>query len=94
MIITWNPQAKGQPSLNRSDDKLNIICLDESTNEVFVKYNAASRGDGEVNIDLNKILKHESTAQAINVEELHFWLYLSTKDLKEKSESWYPTLLT
>ena len=36
LIITWNPQTKGLPVLNRSDDKVNIICLDESTNKVFV----------------------------------------------------------
>ena len=89
LIITWNPQTKGQPALNRSDDKLNIICLDESTNEVFVKYNAAKRGDGGVSIDINKILKQESTALAINVEALHFWLYLSPKYGEDNSESWY-----
>lgn len=89
LIITWNPQTKGQPVLNRSDDRVNIICFDQSTKKVFVKYSAASRGDGEVSIDINKLLKQESESQAINVEELHFWLYLSTKDWKEKSESWY-----
>ena len=89
LIISWNPQTKGQPALNRSDDKLNIICLDESTNEVFVKYNAASRGDGEVSIDINKLLKRDSESQTINFEKLHFWLYLSTKDWKDNSGSEY-----
>jgi hypothetical protein len=89
LIITWNPQTKGQPVLNRSDDQLNIICLDESTNEVFVTYNAAKRGDGEVNIDINKLLKRDSESQTINSEKLHFWLYLSSIDGKYNSESRY-----
>ena len=89
MIITWNPQTKGQPALNRSDDKVNIICLDESTNEVVVKYNSAKRGDGEVNIDINKLLKRDSESQTINSEKLHFWLYLSSKYGEDNSGSGY-----
>ena len=89
LIITWNPQTKGLPVLNRSDDKVNIVCLDESTNKVFVKYNAAKRGDGEVNIDIIKLLKRDSESQTINSEKLHFWLYLSSIDGKYNSESRY-----
>lgn len=89
MIITWNPQTNRLPAINQSDDRVNIICFDESKNEVFVKYSAARRGDGEVIIDINKILKQEGTSQAINVEDLHFWVYLSSKYGEEKSESWY-----
>jgi hypothetical protein len=89
LIITWNPQTKGQPVLNRSDDQINIICLDQSTNEVFVKYNAARRGDGGVFIEIDKFFKQESTAQAINVKELHFWFYMSSRDWKDNSGSGY-----
>ena len=89
LIITWNPQTKGLPVLNRSDDKVNIVCLDESTNKVFVKYNAAKRGDGEVNIDINKLLKRDSESQTINSEKLHFWLYLSSKYGEDNSGSGY-----
>ncbi|MBF6597904.1 MAG: hypothetical protein ITF98_06720 [Fermentimonas sp.] len=89
LIITWNPQTKGQPALNRSDDKVNIICLDESTNEVFVKYNAAKRGDGEVNIDIYNFLKRDGESQTINSEKLHFWLYLSSKYGEDNSGSGY-----
>ena len=89
LIITWNPQTKGLPVLNRSDDKVNIVCLDESTNKVFVKYNAAKRGYGEVNIDINKLLKRDSESQTMNFEKLHFWLYLSSKYGEDNSGSWY-----
>ena len=89
LIITWNPQTKGQPVLNRSDDRVNIICFDQITKKVFVKYSAASRGDGEVSIDINKLLKQESESQAINTDDLHFWLYLSSRDWKDNSGSGY-----
>ena len=74
--LTWDPQTKRYSARNRSDDRLNIICFDESKKEVFVKYNVASRGDGELNID-------------INTENLHLWIYLSSKDGKDNSGSEY-----
>ena len=89
LIINWNPQAEGQPALNRSDDMLNVICFDESKNKVFVKYSAARRGEGEVIIDINKILKQEGSSEAINVEDLHFWVYFSSRYGEDKSGSWY-----
>ena len=76
LILTWDSQTKGHSARNRSDDRVNIICFDESKKEVFVKYNAASRGDGELNID-------------INTENLHLWIYLSSKDGKDCSGSEY-----
>ena len=89
LIISWNPHTKGQPALNRSDDRINIICFDQSKNEVFVKYNAARRGDGEVSIDINKLLKRDSESQTINTEKLNCWVYLSSKYGENNSGSWY-----
>ena len=74
--LTWDPKTKGYSARNKSDDRVNIICFDESKKEVFVKFNVASRGDGELNID-------------INTENLHLWIYLSSKDGKDNSGSEY-----
>ena len=74
--LTWDPKTKGHSARNRSDDRLNIICFDESKKEVFVKYNVASRGDGELNVD-------------INTESMHLWIYLSSSDGKDNSGSDY-----
>ena len=76
LIFTWNPKTKGHSACNRSDDRVNIVCFDQSINKVFAMYNVASRGDGELNID-------------IKYENLHFWLYLSSIDGKENSGSGY-----
>lgn len=76
LILTWDPQTKGHSARNRSDDRVNIICFDESKKEVSVKYNVAKRGDGVANIE-------------INTENMHFWIYLRSRDGKDNSGSEY-----
>ena len=87
--ISWNPEITGLLTRNRSDNKMNIVCFDESLQKVFIMYNIARRGDGVVNIDINKILEQEDSSQTINKDDLHFWIYLSSMDGKDNSGSWY-----
>lgn len=87
--ISWNPEITGLPTRNRSDNKMNIVCFDESLQKVFAMYNVARRGDGVVNIDINEILEQEDSSQTINKDDLRFWIYFSSMDGKDNSGSWY-----
>lgn len=81
--ITWNTKTCDDSKYNRSGDKVNIVCFDESRKKVFVKYYAASRRDGELTHQINE------SYESINPKDLHFWIYLSSRDLEDNSDSWY-----
>lgn len=84
--VNWNPEPIFDTYPCREDDRVNIVCLNESTPEAVCFHNSAKRSKGTATIDL-------SSKMVINklwsIKDLHFWLYLSTYDITQNSDSIY-----
>jgi hypothetical protein len=84
--VNWNPEPIFDTYPGREDDRVNIVCLNESTPEAVCFYNNAKRSKGTATIDL-------SSKMVINklwsIKDLHFWFYLSTYDITQNSDSIY-----
>lgn len=92
--LTWNPRTENRSKFNNHNDKVNIVCYDESTGLTKNFFNVANSSDGVLVIDKFMIsgLEVSSTNEKpniINRDNLHFWMYLSSDYYNANSSSWY-----
>ncbi len=82
----WDPQMANRSQPGRESDMVNIVCLYESFPVAENLLNTARRSDGNATIDIKSKL---GLSDEWNPSELHFWLYLSSNDLTQNSDSVY-----
>lgn len=81
--FSWDPMLVNTTLPGRADDHVNVVYLNEKEKIAQSLRNVAKRKDGTAIIDL----KAESGNW--NLEDMHFWIYLSSFILGENSESIY-----
>ncbi|MDD2300609.1 MAG: DUF6266 family protein, partial [Fermentimonas sp.] len=81
--FSWDPTLVYPSQPGKADDHVNVVYLNEKEKIVQSLRNVAKRKDGTAIIDL----KAESGKW--NLEDMHFWIYLSSFILGENSESIY-----
>lgn len=84
--VNWNPEPIFDNYPGREDDRVNIVCLNESTSEAVCFHNSAKRSKGTATIDLSSKMV---ISKLWSIKDLHFWLYLSTYDITQNSDSIY-----
>lgn len=84
--VNWNPEPIFDTYPGREDDRVNIVCLNESTPEAVCFHNSAKRSKGTATIDLNSKMVF---SKLWSIKDLHFWFYLSTYDITQNSDSLY-----
>lgn len=84
--VNWNPEPIFDTYPGREDDRVNIVCLNESTPEAVCFHNNAKRSKGTATIDLNSKMVF---SKLWSIKDLHFWFYLSTYDITQNSDSLY-----
>ena len=86
VYFSWDPQQEGTSRPAKGNDQVNIACLNIAVSEAKNFINRAKRSSDSAAIDLNRLPGIE-TADSIN--DLHFWVYLTSGDLKSNSDSVY-----
>lgn len=104
VTFSWDPQLIGSSNSGHSDDQVNIVCLNEEIQKAKSYVNRAKRSDGKAIIDLNKLIGINTACNITNssdnnispynsvgnnTEALHFWLYFTSPDQKQNSDSVY-----
>ncbi|MDD4778526.1 MAG: DUF6266 family protein [Fermentimonas sp.] len=84
--FNWDPQPEGSSLPAKGNDQVNIACLNTAIPEAVNFINRAKRSDGSTTIDLNRLPGIETTK---SINDLHFWVYLTSGDLKSNSDSVY-----
>ena len=84
--VNWNPEPIFDTYPGREDDRVNIVCLNESTPEAVCFHNSAKCSKGIATIDLNSKMV---ISKLWSIKDLHFWFYLSTYDITQNSDSLY-----
>ena len=107
--FTWDTQLTGNSGSVRGDDQVNIVCLNEEIQKAKCYVNRAKRSDGKAIIDLNNLIGINITCNITNgsdhtinpyssvgnnTEALHFWLYFTSADQKQNSDSVYLECIT
>ena len=78
--FTWDPRRIDSSLTGRANDKVNIVCFNEDFSSDIKTFSSKRRTDGEAVI----FLPHNWTA-----DETHIWIYLTSWDFMENSESVY-----
>ncbi|MDD4777516.1 MAG: DUF6266 family protein [Fermentimonas sp.] len=84
--FNWDPQPEGSSRSAKGDDQVNIACLNTAVSEAVNFINKTKRSDGIAAIDMNRLPGIETTN---SLNDLHFWVYLTSGDLKSNSDSVY-----
>ena len=84
--FTWNPELIFETYPGSDDDQVNIVCLIESIRYAVSLINSAKRSASTVTVDLKSEFKLPTK---LNLDDIHFWFYLSTFDLMMNSDSVY-----
>ena len=56
-MLSWNTQSSKNSELNKPDDRLKIICLDQSRQKAFVNNKSPRRSEGEIVVDIAKLIE-------------------------------------
>lgn len=93
-MLSWNTQSSKNSELNKPDDRLKIICLDQSRQKAFVNNKSPRRSEGEIVVDIAKLIEADElqineNTKKINLSELHFWVYITSSDYTKNSGSVY-----
>jgi hypothetical protein len=95
--LTWNPLKVSNSKYNSSYDNVNIVCFNDELQEAVSSFGLAKRGDGELEVDYINIFdkgvsENGRNSKPINPDNLHFWLYLTSRDYSINSISSYVNL--
>lgn len=84
--FSWEPQPVNNSCPGSADDRVNIVCLNEAIPAAVNFLNSAKRSAGSATIDLkSKIGLYDSPDPG----SLHFWVYLTSRDFLQNSDSVY-----
>lgn len=78
--ISWSTDNTSMPKINKGSDRINLICLNRSSLATHKFYNIAQRKAGTAQISL---------PENRQIKDYHFWIYLTSHDWQDNSESWY-----
>lgn len=81
-ILKWDNQLLPESGPGNSDDKVNIVCYDESESQIVRVHSSVKRKIGEVSFILQK---------NVQLDNIHFWIYLSSFEQGINSNSIYVT---
>lgn len=80
VALSWDPIIAERSQPGRESDLVNIVCLNSDCLTEEHTYNAARRSEGKTTFELPVGWK---------LKDLNFWLFLSSYDLSENSNSMY-----
>ena len=78
----WGKQISVSSQMGRNDDQVNVVCLNQAELYAVSSLNTAPRIAGKASFAIPKGWK---------IEDIHFWIFLSTSDLQFNSNSIYVT---
>ena len=95
--LTWDPLIGANSKYNSNYDNVNIVCFDEVNQKAVSSFSLAKRGDGKLDVDYvnifnNGVSEKGENSIPMNPNNLHFWIYLTSKDFSINSVSWYVNL--
>ena len=76
----WNTENDSKWNLTPEDDKINIVCFNETAPSEIFRRNSFKRKSGKAVIELPKHWSADVT---------HFWLYAASWNMEENSDSVY-----
>jgi len=76
----WDPEVYPKSKLANENDKVNIVCFNESFPTEIFRQSSIKRKIGRASIDLPKHWNNLDT---------HFWIYFTSYDLRFSSDSFY-----
>ncbi len=79
-VLDWEPQAAGASPAGSDDDSVRIVCFNTDRPQEVELRNGGTRSAGRAQVELPEGWKPGST---------HFWVYLTSHDLKYSSDSVY-----
>ncbi len=80
--FNWEKQISVSSQMGRNDDQVNVVCLNQAELYAVNSLNTAPRIAGKASFAIPKGWK---------IEDIHFWIFLSTSDLQFNSNSIYVT---
>lgn len=80
--LNWDPQIAVPAQKSRDDDLVNIVCLNSDCLAEEHAYSVAKRSEGKAYFEL---------PSGWEPNDLHFWIFLTSYDLEDNSNSFYVT---
>lgn len=78
--VKWNTEIDPNSKYGSENDNVSIVCFNETVPLEIFRYNKIKRNSGSATIELPKHW---------NASETHFWLYVSSWDMRLNSDSVY-----
>lgn len=80
----WDNKTPSNPKLGKSNDLVRIVLFNEKLLETFTAPKSENREKGIISITI---------PESWLIEDVHFWLFLRSQNLKDKSDSLYIKLI-